>query len=249
MSAREPLPPVGGERVGQRRERAARLMAALHATYPDTRVALHHESPFQLLIAVILSAQCTDERVNQVTPALFEAYPTAEAMAAAPLDDLERLVQPTGFFRQKAKNIRAGAQRIAEVYGGSIPDTLDELITIPGAARKTANVVIANCFPDHAAGIAVDTHVQRIARRMGLTRSWEPTKVEADLVRLLDRSEWNHVTHLMIDHGRAVCRAPLPRCEECPLAIATACPSFGLHAARRARGRSSGQGARRRNGG
>lgn len=227
MSAKEQLPPVGGERVGARRERAARLMQALHDAYPDTRVALHHESAFQLLIAVILSAQCTDERVNQVTPALFEAYPTAEAMAAAPLDDLERLVQPTGFFRQKAKNIQAGAQRIAEVYGGEVPDTIEELTTIPGAARKTANVVISNCFPHNAAGIAVDTHVQRIARRMGLTRSWEPPKVEQDLVRLIDRSEWNHVTHMMIDHGRAICKAPRPRCDECPLAIARDCPSHG----------------------
>ncbi len=225
MSAKERLPPVRGERVGERRARAARLLAALHDTYPDTRVALHHETPFQLLIAVILSAQCTDERVNQVTPALFETYPDAAAMAQAPIEDLERLVQPTGFFRQKAKNILAGAQRIVDVYDGEIPDTLAELTTIPGAARKTANVVISNAFPDNAEGIAVDTHVQRIARRMGLTRSWEPVKVEQDLVKLLDRSEWNHVTHLLIDHGRAVCKAPRPRCDECPIAIAAECPS------------------------
>jgi endonuclease-3 len=207
-------------------------MAALHETYPDTRVALHHATPFQLLIAVILSAQCTDERVNQVTPALFAAYPDAETMAAAPVGELERLVQPTGFFRQKAKNILAGAQRIVEVYDGAVPDTLAELTTIPGAARKTANVVISNCFPEQAEGIAVDTHVQRIARRLGLTRSWEPNRVEQDLVKLLAREEWNHVTHMMIDHGRAICRAPIPRCEECPLAIARDCPSRGLWDAR-----------------
>lgn len=227
MSAKEPLPPVGGERVAARRERAARLMTALHATYPDTRVALHHESPFQLLIAVVLSAQCTDERVNQVTPALFAAYPDAAAMALAPVEELERLVQPTGFFRQKAKNLLAGAQRIVEVYGGEVPDTLAELTTIPGAARKTANVVISNAFPHKPEGIAVDTHVQRIARRMGLTRTWEPVKMEADLCRLLAVDEWNHVTHMLIDHGRAVCRAPRPRCDECPLAIASECPSRG----------------------
>lgn len=227
MSAKEQLPPVGGERVGARRERAARLMGALHELYPETRVALHHDSAFQLLIAVILSAQCTDERVNQVTPGLFEAYPTPAAMAQAPLDDLERLVQPTGFFRQKAKHILAAAQRIVDVYDGEIPDTLEELVTIPGAARKTANVVISNCFPENAAGIAVDTHVQRIARRMGLTRSWEPSKVETDLVKLIDRSEWNHVTHMMIDHGRAVCRAPKPRCGECAEHVARDCPSRG----------------------
>lgn len=227
MSAQERLPPVGGERIGARRDRAARLLAALHATYPDTRVALHHATPFQLLVAVILSAQCTDERVNTVTPALFAAYPDAPSMAQAPVTELERLVQPTGFFRQKAKNLLAGAQRLVDVYDGRVPDTIDALTTIPGAARKTANVVISACFPDHAAGIAVDTHVQRIARRMGLTRSWNPVKVEVDLVRLLDRSEWNHVTHMLIDHGRAVCRAPKPSCDECPIAIARECPSRG----------------------
>jgi endonuclease-3 len=212
-------------------------MAALHASYPDTRVALHHGSPFQLLIAVILSAQCTDERVNQVTPALFEAYPDAAAMAKAPVEDLERLVQPTGFFRQKAKNILAGAQRIVDVYDGEVPSTIEELTTIPGAARKTANVVISNCFPENAAGIAVDTHVQRIARRLGLTRSWEPPKVEADLMKLIDRSEWNHVTHMMIDHGRAICRAPKPLCDICPEAIAGNCPSRGRWDAGPLRGR------------
>lgn len=218
----------------QRRERAARLIAALHETYAGSRIALRYESPFQLLIAVILSAQCTDERVNQVTARLFVEYPDAAAMALAPLDELERLVQPTGFFRQKAKNILAAAQRIVDEYGGEVPDTIDELTTIPGAARKTANVVIAECFPDNAAGIAVDTHVQRIARRLGWTRSWEPTKVEQDLVKLVPRSEWNHVTHLLIDHGRSVCRAPRPRCDECPLAIAQDCPSRGRLDARAA---------------
>lgn len=227
MSAKERLPPIGGERVAARRERAARLMEALHGAYPDTRVALHHASPFQLLIAVILSAQCTDERVNQVTPALFEAFPDASSMSVASIDELERLVQPTGFFRQKAKNIRATALRIVDVYDGEVPGTIDELTTLPGAARKTANVVIANSFPEQAAGIAVDTHVQRITRRLGLTRSWDPDQVERDLVKLIDRGEWNHVTHMLIVHGRAICRAPSPRCDECPTAIARDCPSRG----------------------
>ena len=227
MSAKEPLPPVGGERVAERRERAARLMDAFREQYTGSRIALHHGSAFQLLIAVILSAQCTDERVNQVTPALFEAYPTPEAMSVAPVEELERLVQPTGFFRQKARNIRAAALRIVEVYDGEVPSTIEELTTIPGAARKTANVVISNCFPQNAAGIAVDTHVQRIARRLGLTRSWEPEKVERDLMKLVDRAWWNHLTHMFIDHGRAICRAPVPRCDECPLAIASDCPSRG----------------------
>ncbi len=216
-----------GERVGERRERAARILAAMHELYPDTRIALHWQTPFQLLVAVILSAQCTDERVNQVTPGLFEAYPTPEAMAGAELEDLERLVQPTGFFRQKAKNIQATARRIVEVYDGFVPETVDELATMPGAARKTANVVVSACFPENAEGIAVDTHVQRIARRLGWTRSWEPLKVEQDLLKLVDRSEWNHLTHLLIDHGRAVCRAPRPLCDECPERIAGECPSRG----------------------
>lgn len=230
MSRRETLPPVGpggAERAGERRERAAAILRGLHEVYPDSRCALDYETPFQLLIATILSAQCTDERVNQVTPALFAAYPDAASMARAPLEDLERLVQPTGFYRQKAKNILAGAQRIVEAYDGEVPTGIDELTTIPGAARKTANVVISNCFPEHVAGIAVDTHVQRIARRMRLTTAWEPPKVERELMRVLDRDEWNIVTHLMIDHGRAVCKAPTPRCGECPMVIATHCPSRG----------------------
>lgn len=233
MSAKERLPPLrwpgapNGERVGERRERAARIIAALHELYPDTRIALHWRTPFQLLVAVILSAQCTDERVNQVTPALFEAYPDAEAMATADLEDLERLVQPTGFFRQKAKNILATAKRIADEYDGFVPETVAELATMPGAARKTANVVVSACFPENAEGIAVDTHVQRIARRLGWTREWEPLKVERDLLKLVDRSEWNHLTHLLIDHGRAVCRAPRPLCDECPEPVAGRCPSRG----------------------
>lgn len=232
MSAKEPLPPIAGEtgtreRVGERRARAERLMQAFEEHYSGSRIALHYGTPFQLLIAVILSAQCTDERVNQVTPGLFGAYPDPAAMSVAPIEDLERLVQPTGFFRQKARNIRAAAVRILDVYDGEIPRTIEELTTIPGAARKTANVVISNCFPENAAGIAVDTHVQRITRRLGLTRSWEPEQIEADLMRLIDRRWWNHVTHMCIDHGRAICRAPVPRCDECPLAIARECPSRG----------------------
>lgn len=228
MSAKERLPPVGGERVGERRARAARILAVLRELHGETRIALEYwRTPFQLLVAVILSAQCTDERVNMVTPALFEAYPTPEAMAGAELEDLERLVQSTGFYRQKAKNIRAAAQRIVDVYDGVVPDTVAELATMPGAARKTANVVVSACFPQNAEGIAVDTHVQRIARRLGWTRSWEPLKVEQDLLKLIERDEWNHVTYLLIDHGRAVCRAPRPLCDECPEAVASECPSRG----------------------
>lgn len=227
MSAQEKLPPIGGEKAGERRARTARIVQALHDHYPDSHGALTYETPFQLLIAVILSAQCTDARVNQVTPGLFEVYPDAAAMARAPVEELERLVQPTGFFRQKAKNLLATAQRITDEFGGVLPETVDELATMPGAARKTANVVVAECFPHNAAGIAVDTHVQRIARRLGITRAWETPKIERELMKALPPEEWNFITHLMIDHGRAVCRAPRPLCGDCPRAIADDCPSEG----------------------
>ncbi|MCW2949551.1 MAG: endonuclease DNA-(apurinic or apyrimidinic site) lyase [Thermoleophilia bacterium] len=225
MSRQEPLPPLRGERVAARRVRSAELMAAMQDAYPDAHCALDFETPFQLLVATILSAQCTDARVNLATPALFAAYPTALTMAQAPLAHLEELVQSTGFFRQKAKNLRATAQRLTDEYGGVLPHTIEELTTLPGAARKTANVVISVCFPEHAAGIAVDTHVQRVARRLGMVRSWEPHKIESDLMNLLPRDLWNVVTMLMIDHGREVCRAPKPLCALCPPAIASRCPS------------------------
>lgn len=222
MSRREPLPPRG-ERAAQRRERALDIFTRLAEAYPESGTALHHASPFQLLIATILSAQCTDERVNQVTPGLFAAFPDADTMADADATELERLVRPTGFFRQKAKNIRAAAGLLVERFDGEVPNEIADLVTIPGVARKTANVVISNCFPTEAAGIAVDTHVQRIARRLDITRSWDPVDVERDLVRLLPREIWNDVTHLLIDHGRATCRALRPECGACP--IADLCPS------------------------
>lgn len=228
MSRQEPLPRgMSRERAGERRARAERILEALGTAYPDAHCALHHDSPFQLLVATILSAQCTDERVNQVTPALFDAFPDPVAMATASVEDLERLVRPTGFFRQKARNIQAAAQRIIEVYGGVMPETLAELVTLPGAARKTANVVISNCFTSNAVGIAVDTHVQRVVRRLALSRSWEPDRIEGDLLRVLDPHHWNQVTHVVIDHGRSVCRAPRPLCAVCPEAIARECPSRG----------------------
>lgn len=236
MSQREPLPPVGGERASERRARARSIIDALRDAYPGARCALHHESPFQLLIATILSAQCTDERVNRVTPALFHRFPDAAAMAEADVDELEQLVQSTGFFRQKARNIQAAARIIVERHGGTVPCTVDELRQLPGAARKTANVVVSNCFPENADGIAVDTHVQRIARRLGLSRTFPPEQVERDLMRLIDRDDWNDVTHLLIDHGRAACSARAPQCETCP--IAELCPSharYALTGARRPR--------------
>lgn len=227
MSREEPLPPRHGEGVGVRRERAARIMVGLHDEYPGATCALVHDTPFQLLVATILSAQCTDARVNEVTPALFAAYPSAASMSQAEIDHLEQLVRPTGFYRQKAKNIRAAAQRIIDMYDGEVPRTVAELTTLAGAARKTANVVISNCFPEGAEGIAVDTHVQRIARRLGLVREYDPVKLERELMKVLAQEEWNHVTHLMIDHGRAICKAPIPMCDICPEPIAGNCPSRG----------------------
>lgn len=222
MSRKEPLP-RRGERVAERTARAAAVFRLLATAYPHSRTALVHSSPFELLVATILSAQCTDERVNQVTPALFRACPTPSAMGATPVATLEQIVQPTGFFRQKAKNIQATGQRLAEHFGSDVPHTIEQLTTLPGVARKTANVVISNCFPDQAAGIAVDTHVQRIVRRLALVRSWDPVEIERELARLLDRAIWNDVTHLLIDHGRATCKAPRPACPECP--VADLCPS------------------------
>lgn len=224
MSRRETLPPRG-ERVGERRARAATILELLDEAYPGATCALTYESPWQLLVATILSAQCTDARVNQVTPALFRRFPDATATAGADIAELEALVQPTGFFRQKAKNVLATARRVVDVYDGSVPDDMTELLTLPGVARKTANVVLSNCFPDKAAGIAVDTHVQRITRRLGLTRSFPPEQVERDLTRIIPREHWNDVTHVLIVHGRAVCRATNPLCEACP--ISAVCPSYG----------------------
>ena len=210
--------------------RGAAALDQLRVAYPNAHCALDYDTPFQLLVATILSAQCTDVRVNLVTPALFAEYPTPGAMATAPIDRVEVLIRPTGFFRQKAKNIVATSQRILVEHGGTMPETVDELRHMPGAARKTANVVVADCFPDNIDGIAVDTHVQRVARRLALTRSWEPERVERDLMRDLPRSTWREVTHLLIELGRMVCSARKPRCSECP--IAHLCPSAGRFAER-----------------
>mgnify|MGYP006282097571 CR=1 FL=1 len=198
-------------------------MRSLHDAYPDAACALTFDSPFQLLIATILSAQCTDARVNEVTPRLFAAYPLPVDLASASLNDVEEIVRSTGFFRQKAQNIISSARKLMDEFNGDMPETVEELATFPGAARKTANVVVSNCFPDHASGIAVDTHVQRITRRLALTRAWNPPEIERELMRVIERPEWNHVTHLLIDHGRAVCTARRPACGTCP--ISHLCPS------------------------
>jgi endonuclease-3 len=196
--------------------RVTAILDALQQAYPNAVCALHHKSAWQLLVATILSAQCTDVRVNLVTPALFRAFPTPKAMAAASLPELEELIRTTGFFRNKAKSIQGAGRVITEEFGGKVPQTMPELLRIPGVARKTANVVLGSWFKI-ADGIVVDTHVLRIARRLGLTKQTTPEKVERDLMRIVPQSKWIDFSHQLIDHGRAICIARKPRCADCPL--------------------------------
>ena len=207
------------------RRRARRIVAALKRAYPDAQCALRFDSPFQLLVATILSAQCTDERVNQVAAELFAKYPTAEKLDRVPLSRLETLIKSTGFFRNKAKNIKACCRELVKRYGGQVPADLDALVALPGVGRKTANVVLGTAFGE-ATGIVVDTHVGRIVRRLGLTTQRDPNKVEQDLMELIPRSEWIDFSHRLIHHGRQVCKARKPRCDECVLEAW--CPREGV---------------------
>jgi endonuclease III len=197
-------------------ERIAAILKALDEAYPNAECALHHRSPWELLVATILSAQSTDVRVNMVTPELFRRFPTPEAMAKAPIAELEDLVRTTGFFRNKAKSIKGAAQKIVSEFGGRVPQTLDELITLPGAARKTASVVLGVCF-GKAEGVVVDTHVFRIARRLDLAKGDTPQKVEQELMRVLPKDHWIAFSHQVIHHGRQVCIARKPKCDRCNL--------------------------------
>ena len=200
----------------------AELIARLRAAYPDAHCALDYETPVQLLVATILSAQCTDERVNLTTPALFARFPTAEALAAADPDEMEELVRPTGFFRQKARYIREAAARLLVEFGGEVPPAMDDLLTLPGVARKTANVVRGEVY-GLADGVTVDTHVKRLAARLGLTSAADPVKVERDLMAIIPPASWIEISHLLIWHGRRVCTARKPACHDCPLS--DICPS------------------------
>jgi endonuclease-3 len=203
----------------------AEVFRRLKRAYPDAHCALDHRNAYQLLAATILSAQCTDVRVNLVTPALFERYPTPAALAAARQADVEAIIRSTGFFRNKAKNLVAMAQAIVADHGGRVPRTMEALHALPGVGRKTANVVLGNAF-DINEGVVVDTHVGRIARLLGLTRHTDPVKVEQDLMAAFPRKEWTLLSHLLIAHGRAVCIARRPRCGECPLR--DICPSSNV---------------------
>jgi endonuclease-3 len=197
-------------------QQARKVCTLLRKTYPDAICALHHDSPFQLLAATILSAQCTDERVNLVTPKLFAKYPTPQALARAPQAAVEKLIQSCGFFRSKANSLRGMAQGLVERFGGEVPRTLDELISLPGVGRKTANVVLGTAF-GIASGVVVDTHVQRITRLLGLTAGKNPEAIEQDLMQLLPRKAWVDFSHRLIHHGRRICIARRPNCPDCPL--------------------------------
>ena len=197
-------------------ERVAAILDALKKAYTKAVCALNHRSAWELLVATILSAQCTDVRVNLATPALFAAFPTPKTMAAASLPELEELIRTTGFFRNKAKSIKGAGRVVTDEFGGEVPHTMEELLRIPGAARKTANVVLGSWF-GIAVGVVVDTHVLRISRRLELTKNTTPEKVEQDLMRVISQSKWIDFSHEVIFHGRQICYARKPRCADCTL--------------------------------
>jgi endonuclease III len=218
-------PPRTRESKTARKARALEICRRLAATYPVAECALHHASPFQLLAATILSAQCTDERVNLVTPELFRKYPDPVALAAADQAELEEIIRSTGFFRSKATSLIGMARGLVDDFGGELPRTIEELTRLPGVGRKTANVLLGTAF-SIATGVVVDTHVKRIANLLGLTASANPEQIERDLMELLPREEWVDFAHRLIHHGRRICIARRPRCQECPLL--DVCPRKGL---------------------
>jgi len=206
------------------RSHAKRVGQGLAKLYTDAHTALEHKNPFQLLIATILSAQCTDKMVNKVTPALFARYPNAAALANANVTELENLIKPTGFYRNKAKSIMACSKALVEKYQGKVPPSLEELTKLPGVGRKTANVVLGDCFG--IPGVVVDTHVQRLSKRLGLTQEVDPKKIEQDLMALFPKEEWTLLGHRLIHHGRQICDARKPKCSIC--ALQSFCPRIGV---------------------
>jgi len=198
------------------RERTAEIIRILDETYPNVVCALHHNNAWELLVATILSAQCTDVRVNLVTPGLFAKYPTIQDFAAARQEVLAADIRSTGFFNNKAKSVIGAAKKILKEFGGEVPKTLEELITVPGAARKTANVVLGTAF-GITSGIVVDTHVQRISNRLALTKNADPVKIEQDLMKIVPREHWIQFSHQLIHFGRGICVARKPKCAECPM--------------------------------
>ncbi|MCC6494079.1 MAG: endonuclease III [Pirellulales bacterium] len=226
-TATEGLPPAPAPPVeaAARKRQAGQIVRYLAKEYPEAACALVHRNPFELLVATILSAQCTDERVNLVTKDLFKKYPDAEAFAAAPLAAIEKAIKSTGFFRNKAKSIKACSTALVEQYGGDVPQELASLVRLAGVGRKTANVVLGVAF-GQATGVVVDTHVGRLSRRLGLTAETDAVKVEAELMHLLPKKEWIDFSHRMIYHGRQVCLARRPRCESC--VMLSICPRVGV---------------------
>lgn len=207
-----------------KKQRALEILTRLKHLYPDARCSLNYETPVQLLVATILSAQCTDERVNRVTPALFKRFPDAGAIADAPLEVIEQLVHSTGFYRNKARNIQAACQRIMMEFEGEVPNSMEQLLTLPGVARKTSNVVLAHAYGINA-GVTVDTHVKRLSHRLGLTKQTDPVKVEKDLMKLLPQVDWENWSIRLIYHGRATCMARKPDCDRCEIAdLCTSAP-------------------------
>ncbi len=219
-------PPLADEPLADKKKRAAKLLATLKKLYPGATSALHWSNPLELLIATILSAQCTDERVNRVTPTLFAGYKTAADYEAASPADIEGIIRSTGFFRNKARSIQTACRRIAEHYAGKVPDTMEEILTLPGVARKTANVVLGTAYGRNE-GVVVDTHVGRVAWRLGLTwtsrNTKDPVRIEQDLMQIIPQRDWTPFGHAMVLHGRYICVARKPRCRDCKLA--PHCPS------------------------
>jgi endonuclease-3 len=195
-------------------QRTAAILAILKKTYPNAKCSLDFKTPLQLIVATILSAQCTDVRVNMVTPGLFKKYPSAAALAAADIGELEKDIQSTGFYRNKAKSLKAMAAALIERHGGKVPQTMDELTALAGVGRKTANVVLGNAFGKNV-GVVVDTHVGRLSGRLGLSGNTDPVKIEADLMKLVPQEDWTIWSHLLIFHGRAICQARKPMCDKC----------------------------------
>lgn len=205
-------------------KRVSKILSLLRKHYPDADIALTYKTPHQLLVATILSAQCTDERVNKVTPDLFKKYKSPKDFAEADISELEEMVRSTGFYRNKAKNIKASAEMIVEKFDGRVPKTMDELLELPGVARKTANVVLQSAYGVNV-GVVVDTHVGRLSRRLGFTKQKNPEKVEQDLMELIPKKDWSNLAFWLIDHGRAICKSQKPLCDECFLN--KVCPSAG----------------------
>jgi endonuclease-3 len=208
-----------------KQQRAIEILIRLKRLYPEAPCTLNYETPVQLLVATILSAQCTDERVNLVTPELFRRFPDAPALAVANLEEIENLIRSTGFYRNKAKNIQSACRMIMAEFGGEVPKRMEELMKLPGVARKTANVVLAHAYDIHQ-GVTVDTHVKRLSNRLGLTEHTDPIRIERDLMRLLPQPEWENWSIRLVYHGRAICKARKPECDACVLA--DLCPSAAL---------------------